>query len=83
MANVWCRLQNMDNNRLNHKIFKWSNDVCGNGCINWCFKVITKLQEIDLSDQIENPNKNIIKNAVISYMSDHYKSDWLRDINRC
>ena len=34
VANVWCRLQNMDNNRLNNKIFKWSNNVCGNCCKN-------------------------------------------------
>ena len=25
------------------------------------FKVITKLQEIDLSDELENPNKNVAK----------------------
>ena len=82
VANVWCRLQNMDNSRLNYRIFKWSSDVSGRGCKNWCFNVLTKLREIGLTNQLENPNKNIVKNAVISYMFDQYKSGWLRDINR-
>ena len=72
----------MDSNRLNYKIFKWSYNVYGNGCKNWCFKVVTKLREINLINQIDNPNRNIVKNAVIYFLLDQYKSDWIQDINR-
>ena len=81
VANVWCRLKTMDSNRLNYKIFKWSYNVSGNGCKNWCFKVVTKLREINLINQIDNPNRDIVKNAVISSLLDQYKSDWIQDIN--
>ena len=67
----------MDNSRLNYMIIKWSSDVCGGGCKNWCFNVLTKLREIGLTNQLENPNKNIVKNAVIYYMFGQYKSGWL------
>ena len=82
VASVWCRLKTMDSNRLNYKIFKWSYNVSGNCCKNRCFKVATKLREINLINQIDSPNRNIVKNAVISSLLDQYKSDWIQDINR-
>ena len=37
---------------------------------------------INLKIQINNPDRNIVKNAVISSLLDLYKIDWIQDINR-
>ena len=54
-----ARLQNMDNSILNYRIFKWSSDVCGRGCKNWCFNFLAKMR--GFPNHLENPNKNIVK----------------------
>jgi len=45
----WFRLNNMDNLRINHRIFKWSYDV-RNRCKNWCFSVDTFLSSNGIDD---------------------------------
>ena len=51
----------MDHSRLNYKIFKWSEKLANRQCKNWSFKVVTKLEEVNLVDQVENSSRNIIK----------------------
>ena len=45
----WCRNVNMDNSRLNKKVFYWSNNKSGNRCKNWHFRVCKLLKDFDSS----------------------------------
>ncbi len=40
VCNTWCRFTNMDNMRLNRRIFAWANNRANSSCKNWVY--ITK-----------------------------------------
>ena len=46
----WCRNVNIDNSRLNKKVFYWSNNKSGNRCKNWHFRVRKLLKDFDSSE---------------------------------
>ena len=46
----WCRNINMDNSRLNKKVFYWSNNTSGNRCKNWHFRVCKLLKDFHSSE---------------------------------
>ena len=60
----WCRPVNMAGNRLNKKIFCWSNSKSGNRCKNWNFRVCKLLLELD-SGEYYNLNRDISKRAIL------------------
>ena len=41
-------------------------------CKNWSFKVVTKLVEVNLVDQVENPSRNIIKKFLRTYYQEFF-----------
>lgn len=66
VVNIWCRVKTMDPNRLNHKIFRWAEGQGSRQCRNWNFKVWSKLQDLNLENHNENPNKRLIKRELHS-----------------
>ena len=47
----------MDHSRLNYKVFKWSEILANRQCKHWSFKVVTKLEEVNLVGQAETPSR--------------------------
>ena len=85
VTRLWCRLINMDRNRLNSKVFRWSFYRSSDRCKNWCFHVkrfYRKLNHPELCD-IEVPvNTQDVMSKVDNLLDSYYKEIWSMEVNR-
>ena len=50
VINHWYRLRNMDENRINFKVFKWAAQNGNSRCKKWCFRVKQQFIQSDIPD---------------------------------
>ena len=50
MVRLWCRLQTMDNSRLTHKVFRWSNSLSLGYIHTWEYQIKELLKQADMYD---------------------------------
>ena len=74
----WSRLSNMNVQRINFKVFKWSYRYAVNRKNNWCERVMSKLKENNFDFYIDI--NNVLSKGQISDFEDilfeKYKLDW-------
>ena len=78
-------LVKMDNNKLNKKVFCWSNDKSGNRCKYWYFRVCKLLKDFDsseLCDQSMEISKKSTLNKILPLITQQFVDQWLVDVNR-
>lgn len=81
----WCKLVNMDQSRLNRKVFAWSNVKCGNTCKNWNFRVwqMWKKYNCDRFCDINTPvQKKDILSVILPNVENDFIDRWHMDVNR-
>ena len=85
VLNHWCRLVNMDDNRLNKKVFKWCDLKSSNSCKNWNFKVKKQFQKYNAQDsyQITYPvESSSICSLIVNRVYENFVEKWHGDLNR-
>ena len=53
VLNHWCRLVNMDNDRLNKRVFVWCDLKGNNSCRNWNFRVRNQFQKYNVQENYQ------------------------------
>ncbi|XP_052217139.1 uncharacterized protein LOC127835010 [Dreissena polymorpha] len=76
----WFRLNSMDNNRINYKVFKWSY-IKIHHTNNWHHKICMKVP-LDISYSYSTSERKYITNNCIDDLFNDYKAVWLNNINR-
>lgn len=79
----WCRLKNMDANRLNHRIYRWT-VLNMNRTKNWTYRLNKHLNEINRG-YIWNENNINAKNVTLSCEQAYfsiYTDKWKAELNR-
>ena len=85
IARQWCRMVNMDDQRLNKKIFVWAYQYSNLGCKNWVFKTMKYFRENGLRHLCNINNgldKNSVVNEVFNVAFDKYQSEWKKEISK-
>ena len=86
VMNQWCRIQLMDHNRLNYKIYQWSVSQGNPQRKNWSYRIKSMMSESNIGDQFltssVNMNKSFIKNHINEHIKNQETKTWLNDINR-
>ena len=85
VLNHWCRLVNMDDNRLNKKVFKWCDLKSSNSCKNWNFKVKKQFQKYNAQDsyQITYPvESSSICSLIVNRVYENFVEKWHGDLNQ-
>ena len=72
----------MGEDRLNFKIYKWSERSSGRRCKNWHYRVGAFLNESGIDVQSVHANPRIISNQIYNYQLDEFKDKWRSDVNR-
>ena len=82
VTRLWCRLMNMDQQRINKRIFMWSNEQ---NVKNWNWRVKQMFSKMQVS-HLTNPDHTENPKAVIEYMSDvlgeFYEQKWWAALHR-
>ena len=81
----WCRLINMDENRLNKRVFVWSCRAAGGARKNWCWRVKHMFEELGLPyicDTSTGIDAKAAINDVDAALSDYYEARWLQQVNQ-
>ncbi|MEW8546453.1 MAG: reverse transcriptase family protein, partial [Candidatus Thiodiazotropha sp.] len=78
----WSRMHTMDEDRINFKIYKWSERSSSRSCRNWHFRVEALLAESGIDVQFVNTNLRNIANQVYNFQLGKFKDKWLNDVNR-
>ena len=77
-----CRLSNMDQKRLNKKVFTWS-CIQTNRAKNWIHNVKKKLQLLEINININMPiNKNLFLNDLKAALHKDAVIKWKSELNR-
>ncbi len=81
----WCRLVNMENGRLNKRIFLWAYRVAGGTRKNWCWRIKKFYREIGLP-YLEDIGTPVVPSAVINdvnlALSELYVTRWQEQVTR-
>ena len=81
----WCRLINMDNARINKKVFEWSIDKSCHRVKNWSYRVsdfFKKLQMNHLLNIANSFDTHMVLSDMSSVLSEYYESDWYNRLMR-
>ena len=79
----WCRLKNMDNNRLNNKIYRWSESNMDR-TKNWTYRLKKHLNEINCA-YIWNENNLNTRSVILTCEQAYlrlYTDKWKAELNR-
>ena len=86
VINQYYRLKNMDNIRVNHRIYKWADNISLNSrqCKNWNFRIRQQFNKNGLNDIYDNDtvSKNVMIERLQEQLLRKFKQDWFNDINR-
>ena len=85
LTRQWCRLCNMDNNRLNKKIFLWAYDQAQIvRRPTWVKKCLTFYQNnnIDLDNILQVLDTTATLQNLETILFEKYKNKWLEELNR-
>ena len=81
----WCRSVKMENNRLNKKVFCWSNHKSGNRCKNWNFRICKLLSDFDseeFCDIAADINVKYMLDTILPRITQQFIDQWQIDVNR-
>ena len=85
VANFWARCINMDDTRINKKVFSYSVRKSGPSCKNWAFRVKCLLQDHRCNEfcNIENfVCKTVLVNRIKKTSFTRFKAQWSNTISR-
>ncbi|MEW8547938.1 MAG: reverse transcriptase family protein, partial [Candidatus Thiodiazotropha sp.] len=82
VINQWIRLKLMDTNRLNQKIFAWSERNANGRCKNWNQRVNTMLEEAGVIYQSDMIHPAALKSRLSEYLLDRFIVSWSEDVHR-
>ena len=83
VVRLWCRLKNMDVNRLNHKVYKWAESM-KTRTKNWVFRFQRHLELINCSHYLNNnySTSHILSTCEKQYLNvfiDKWKAELSRE----
>ena len=85
MGNIWSRMVNMSNDRVNKRVFSWARAHALSGSRNWVFHVLHSFREIgceSLCDPECNRSRKSLCDMVTEAAFDRYKEEWIRCVSR-
>ena len=85
VVHLWSRLVNMSSERLNRKVFVWSNNASNRNCKNWNFKVVNMFLKYDLNEHVHISrfaSKHEICGKLVPKLYEEYVMSWHADVNR-
>lgn len=85
ITRLWCRFNNMDNDRINKKVFMWAASKSGNSVKNWIYKVkqfYTKHSMDYIANSEEDLSYRSVKNQITPVLTEMYASEWQSNLNR-
>lgn len=84
VGNFWCKLSNMDQNRVNFKISKYCYNLASRNCSNWHFRaknLFIKFGCVDFSDCTLPLNKNLVVDIIVKNAMDVLIDEWTRSVH--
>ena len=75
MTRLWCKMNNMDRERINYKVFAWSRRLALSNVKNWTFHVAKFYREISFNRLLDTNialDVNTIIPQVDSVLMDMY-----------
>lgn len=86
ISSQWCKLINMEQNRMNRKMFAWADDVSlkSKRVRNWTFVVRKHFTDLELEDYCNlsrNIDKRILNDLLMSKMFFKYTERWHINVN--
>ena len=84
VMNHWCRIQIIDHNRLNYKIYQWSVSQGNPQRKHWAYRIKSMVSESNIGDLFltnsDHMNKSFIMNQINEHIKEHETRTWLNDI---
>ena len=75
VTNQWMRMRSISDDRLDHKVFIWSEQSLGRYCKNWNFRVRNILTETDFYvPRVDSHSENIVDTAYNFVINDHHEN---------
>ena len=85
VLNHWSRLVNMDNDRLNKRVFVWCDLKGKNSCRNWNFRVRKQFQKYNVQENYQISHyiePNSICSLIVDKVFKDFVQKWHSDLNR-
>ena len=83
VTNDWSRMQRMDENRINARLYRWAESKSERNCKNWNFRVNQSFEEANVHDEDRRINSHYLKERIITYFYEKFKStNWQNDVKR-
>ena len=77
----WCRLINMDEGRVNKKIFLWSCRAANSGVKNWAYRNTSKWRSMNMSCSINEPlHMRSFKNDIKTAQYEQFCNKWKQTV---
>jgi hypothetical protein len=86
VTRLWCRLVNMDSDRVNKAVFTWARNVAPTRVRkNWCARVTEKANNLGLLDHFdvhEGINTASVRRALDGAFAEKTQTEWFQAVNR-
>ena len=85
VLNHWCRLVNMDNDRLNKRVFVWCDLKGNNSYRNWNLRVRKQFQKYNVKESnqiLHYIEPNYICSLIVDKVFEDFVQKWHSDLNR-
>ena len=85
VLNHWCRLVNMDNDRLNKRVLVWCDLKGNNSCRNWNFRARKQFQKYNVQENyqiLHYIEPNYICSLIEDKVFEDFVQKWHSDLNR-
>ena len=86
IMNQWCRIKNMEQSRLNHKIYRLSVNHGNFRHKNWAHRIKVMMENGNIGDIFGQVSWNINKAYIMRHINEHIKTQenatWLNEISR-
>ena len=82
VMNQWSRMKAMNDQRINFKIFVWSEQSLGRSCKNWHYRVNHMLTEAGIEVQQAGINPRNTVTNIHTYVVNQHVTKWINDVRR-
>ena len=82
----WCRIKEMDQSRLNHRIYQSSVNHGNFRSKNWPYRIKQMMDKSNVGDLFSAGSENINKTFITNRINEHIKTQdnqiWINDVTR-
>ena len=78
----WSRMKSMNDQRLNYKMFAWSEGNLGRSCKNWHYRLKSMLTEAGIEVQQAGINSRNTVTNIYTYIVNEHITKWIYDVSR-